>query len=108
MSEKRRQERKDLDPFIRVHNAIDGSELGKIVNLSEDGFMIITSTEVKEACLYQIVLVLNERVHEVEEIPVGAECLWVNEMDIGDQHWAGFHIMDVSDENLELIKLLAH
>ncbi|MFL0810567.1 MAG: PilZ domain-containing protein [Agarilytica sp.] len=108
MNEKRRLERKDVDQFIRVNDAIHGVELGRIVNLSEDGFMLISGTDLKESCLYQLVLILNEEVDGVSEIPIGAECLWINEMDFGDQHWVGFHIMDVSDENLELIKLLAH
>lgn len=102
-NEHRRLERKEVDRHIAVKNALLDCDVGRIVNLHADGFMIIGHGEIRADCLYQFVMLLNEEIDGCARISVGAECLWLKETDSGTQYWAGFHIMDISDEDRAII-----
>lgn len=104
--DKRRNERKDIIQLISVTNVMTGQNLGQVVNLSLDGFMLIGSGQIKEDCLYQLNFHLSEAEQERATLSLGAECLWIRETDSGTQYWAGFHIMDISDEDSAFIAAL--
>lgn len=102
----RRLQRAEASQEILVMDILRDIEVGRIVNLHEEGFMVIGGDVVKENCLYQMKLVFSEPIDGVNAINVGAECLWVRETAGEDLNWAGFHIMDISAEDMSLISLL--
>lgn len=108
-SDARRRERKDVVVEIHVSDVVLGTAFGRLVNISEDGFMIIGRADVRVDHLYQ--LALNSETSDLPtsqdiHISVGAECLWLKETDSGSQHWAGFRFIDVSDDDREKLKAL--
>ncbi len=105
-SELRRRERKEVDQYIAVKDALLDSDIGRVVNLHEDGFMIIGDGQIRENCLYQLSMNLSKTVDSCDHLSVGAECLWLKETDSGTQYWAGFHIIDISDQDRQLIAKL--
>lgn len=102
-SEHRRRERKLLERSIEVKDALLDSDVGRVVNLHEDGFMIIGDGKIRADCLYQFVMCFSEEVEGKMQISVGAECLWLKETDSCTQYWAGFHIIDISEQDRALI-----
>ena len=94
--EKRRKKRLSVNRLIRVR-VIDitaNRSIGKLANLHEDGFMVITEQSlIEEDNIYQL---LFEDDNDEELFRLGAECLWLN-ASVGDQYWAGFQIIDVAD-----------
>jgi len=104
--EKRRRERVSVAESVKVIDVMRAVEMGKLVNLHQEGFMLITSEDVAENSLYQLTFQFHEPVDGVAEINVGAECLWVSETDTGQQLWAGFHIMDISQKDVLIISNL--
>lgn len=100
-SEKRSQVRIPVDEEICVRDTVSGLEIGTLANVHDEGFMVISDGGLKEDHLYQIVFEINPG-HE--SIPLGAECLWISETGTGDQVWAGFQIMDMSDDARQQIK----
>ncbi len=105
-TEKRCLARREIDRHIVVKDALLDAEVGRVVNINEKGFMLIGSGQIRENCLYQLCLHLDEPVGPSEYISVGAECLWVKETDSGTQYWAGFNIIDVSEQDYAIIKSL--
>lgn len=103
-SEKRSRERIYINGSVLVVDAMRDVELGKLVNLHEDGFLLITSEPIEEGSIYQLKFFPQPPIDGVSEINVGAECLWIDETGSGEQIWAGFHIMDISDAGLGSIR----
>ncbi len=104
--EHRRHERADVHELVIVKDVMSGDNVGHLVNLSVDGFMLIGRNYLRENCLYQLAFVFENSVDGVDHVSVGAECLWTNETGAGDQHWSGFHIMDVSGKDQKIIASL--
>lgn len=93
-SDKRSQVRIPVDEEIFVRDTISNLEMGTLANIHDEGFMVISDGGLKEDNLYQVVFELG---NGKGEISLGAECLWISETGTGDQVWAGFQIMDVSE-----------
>lgn len=102
--EKRARERVYINGSVLVYDSMRDIELGKLVNLHEDGFLLLSNEAIEEGSIYQLKFYPEPPIDGVCEISVGAECLWLDETGSGEQIWAGFHIMDVSDEGLSSIK----
>lgn len=104
--ESRRLKRSEAQQVVLVRDVFRDLDVGRIVNLHEEGFMIICGDQVKENGLYQMQLVFAEAVDGCTQISVGAECLWIKET-VGDERfWAGFHIMDIASEDVAILTKL--
>ena len=82
---------------VRVCDRMSSRLLGKLANIHDEGFMIIsTEGEVEHDHIYQLVF-------EDEELKpmfkLGAECLWTTNA-AGEQLWAGFQIIDIADDEM--------
>lgn len=96
-NEKRRQTRVPISEEICVRDLVSGRELGTLANVHDEGFMVISDGGLKEDRLYQVGFELDPE-HSDGQLSVGAECLWISETGTGDQVWAGFQIMEMSDQ----------
>lgn len=80
---------------VRVIDTLAGRAVGKLANVHEEGFMLISEQGLVESeHIYQ--LLFEDEKHD-ELFRLGAECLWLNAA-VGDQIWAGFQIIDIADE----------
>lgn len=102
-NEKRVQVRIPVDDEICVRDTVSGAELGTLANVHDAGFMVISDGGLKEDHLYQVAFEINAG---ESAITLGAECLWISETGTGDQIWAGFQIMDVSEDARQQIATL--
>lgn len=92
---KRSQVRIPIDEEIFVRDVVSSLEMGTLANIHDEGFMVISDGGLKEDNLYQVAFELGGG---KGEITLGAECLWISETGTGDQVWAGFQIMEASEE----------
>ena len=88
---------------LNVNNIISGEDMGTIANLSETGFMLATSNTIEVDSVFQLVLTYSQD-NSIAPVKFGAVCLW--NADTSTQHlkWAGFHIIDISDEAQSRLK----
>ncbi|PCK09186.1 MAG: hypothetical protein COA42_05410 [Alteromonadaceae bacterium] len=100
----RRKTRSDVDPLILVKDSISGSDVGTLVNLNDEGFMLMGKGPVKEGCIYQFDFHFPKPGRCNGKMTLGAECLWLKPSAEGELAWAGFHIIDLSDDDQETIK----
>lgn len=106
----RRQHSRQATPFvIEVSDLHSGRRLGRLVDLSEEGFMLASELPPEADTLWECRLQLDAPVEGVAEVRLGADCLW-SRPGADNQHcWAGFHIIDIDDSNsAHLESLLEH
>jgi hypothetical protein len=100
--EQRRKPRVTVPDHVDVQDAHSGNTLGRLVNLSEDGLMLVGSACIGPGAVFQLRLALmkdNQRF----ELVVGAESLWCQDANDSGAHWTGFQIIDISPEHREII-----
>ena len=99
------------DNAVSAVNRLSGDLLGSVVNIHEEGFMLLCDKTVEEDHLYQVLLVANLDGEEWSA-PVGVDCLWVNkgsaDADTNGPSWAGFQIIDISPTATQQLSDIIH
>ena len=106
MKEQRTSPRKRVTEKIDIVDINQGEYLGNMVNISAGGFMLLCSSPVATNQLFQLRMSLPAFINGADHIELGAECLWCNDVSNSGSWWAGFQIIDISDQDLSLIQHL--
>jgi len=104
--ENRGHKRVEVSEVIRVIDRQTGANMGQLVNISEEGFMLLGSQPVAENNILQLSLEFESGENQASPILIGVESLWCHSSSDQKQYWAGFYIIDISDEDLERVKHL--
>lgn len=109
VQDSRSQKRIEVSEVIRVVDRQTGTTIGQLVNISEDGLMILSTEPVAENCIFQLSLEFSEDSENAAggPLPIGVESLWINSSGDQSQHWVGFYIIDISESDQQRIKLLS-
>ncbi len=100
----RKQIRVDVSEIVRVIDRQDDCDIGQLVNISEDGLMLFMSQPITENRILQLSLEFCDEAGEKAPIHIGVESLWCNQGSEETQFWAGFYIIDISEEDLVQIR----
>ena len=106
--ERRGQERIQAAVEIAVTHADTHAPIGKLSNLSVDGFMMISNERLEEGQQLAVTLspVAKAAVSKLREpIEVTIECLWAD-VQTGGACWSGGHFIDVSPQEIIAIASL--
>jgi hypothetical protein len=106
IQEMRSHSRTEVSEVIRVLDRQTGTDLGRLVNISEEGFMLLGSQPVSENSVLQLSLEFESGENKTSPILIGVENLWCHSSNDQTQYWAGFYIIDISDEDLERVRHL--
>jgi hypothetical protein len=79
-------------------NAMTGEQMGHVGNLSAEGLMLIARMSVEPGLMFQICFSLPDPAGHEQAFNVGAICLWCSEASAPNTFWAGFEMMDMSDD----------
>lgn len=99
----RRSVRKRTREAILVTNAMTGTTLGRVGNLSVDGMMLITSSPIGEGCLYQVQMLLRDQHGEQRRLEIGIQCLWSDAARTERTFWAGCRIVDIAPGEQQIL-----
>lgn len=102
----RSQERIELNQTIEVFDMINGGLFGELVNITTEGFMVMTEKPIPTHAIYQLSLSLPDGINADNSISLGADCLWCRDVENFKRHWAGLQIIDASDQAIESIARL--
>ena len=105
-SEMRRQVRVDVPGVVCVTDRQASRDFGQLANISEEGLMILTSEPVTENPIFQLSLGFCNKTGDSAPLEIGVECLWCNQSNNAGQYWAGFYIIDISEQDQERIRQL--
>jgi hypothetical protein len=81
---------------IEVYDLHSDRYLGRLVDLSVRGFMVLCETVIDADSIWALRLVLPDA-SEWAELQLGADCLWYRAGEDGRNGWAGFQIIDIAD-----------
>jgi hypothetical protein len=106
VQDKRGQERVEVSEIIRVVDQQTGCDIGRLVNISQEGIMILGSHPIPESSILQITLEFEADTDDEEPIQIGVESLWCRSSKDESNYWSGFYIIDISDRNRERVESL--
>ena len=104
--ERRLHSRHNAEVQLEVFDLHTGQRLGRVVDLSADGFMLFSDTPLAADELVECRLVSEQPVEGVCEITLGADCLWSRPGADGLHCWAGFHIIDLAEDQAAALEIL--
>lgn len=103
MSEHRRLPRKKVDEPLEIFNAITNASLGSLVNITVEGFLLYSKTAITTGSIHQFVMPLPRTIDNYDKVSFGAEAVWTSTLEETNSHWSGFHIIDISDQERDVI-----
>ena len=106
MEERRLHSRHGTEMQLEVFDLNSGQRLGRIVDLSADGFMLFSDTPHSPDAVLQCRLVCAGGGEALQEVRLGADCLWSRPGADGQHCWAGFHIIDLAEDQAKALKSL--
>lgn len=102
MDDRRQHPRYQAASLLEVYEQHSETYLGRIADLSSEGFMLCSTTPQTADRLVECRL-MGET---VEHVHFTADCLWSREGAIGQQSWAGYHIIDIDALNAQKLHRL--
>ncbi|WP_439887527.1 PilZ domain-containing protein [Pseudomonas sp. MBLB4123] len=106
MEDRRQHSRHGTELQLEVFELHSGQRLGRVVDLSAEGFMLFSDTPQTADVLVECRLVSEQEIEGVGEITLGADCLWSRPGADGQHCWAGFHIIDLAEDQAAALALL--
>jgi hypothetical protein len=107
MDEKRANKRRSTKGLIEVMDVTRGQTIGHLANISISGFMLVAREEaIQPNMVFQFRFFFPKPILDRDTIDCGAESLW-SDPTVGEHgYWTGFHIIDISDPDAQIIKYL--
>lgn len=103
MSEQRKQLRKEVATKLSVVDINTGSLIGELANISSEGFMVLATRALPLNSVFQLSLALPKLIRGVDTLYFGAESLWCSDADDSGHFWIGFHLIDISPQDHEVL-----
>jgi len=102
-SDKRKVPRKIANEVLEVFDQLTGANLGRVVNISAEGLMLISGEPIDTGSVYQLDLKLPNPINKRGTISFGAESVWTTPTTQPGSYWTGFRIIDASDDSVLVI-----
>ena len=102
--ERRKHPRKRVDRPLAIRDLNRDIELGRLVDISLDGLMLLSREDVPSNRVYPLALKIPEELGYGPWAEFGAESLWTETSLEPERYWVGFHIIDISQENQDRIR----
>lgn len=106
MKEQRKSPRKIANEILEVTDQITGMQIGRVVNVSADGLMLLSEDPIVAGSVFQMDMMLPGKTGGDEKASFRAEAVWSTEATQPNSFWTGLHIVDISPENVLLIDKL--
>jgi hypothetical protein len=103
MKDLRKTPRKIANEVLVIADQITGTQIGRVVNISAEGLMLLGEEPIITGSVYQLNLILKGADGEQTTVSFGAEAVWTMEATQPDSFWSGFRIIDISNEGVLLI-----
>jgi len=104
--EGRRFSRKKMFREMVLFDRSTGLNIGRLLNISTDGFKLFTRQQPQEDTVFQLSVVLPEQIFGVNTLSFNARNVWTEEQEADGEFYAGFQFVDLSDTHRNIIKAL--
>lgn len=106
MGEKRKYERRRPSHYSAVYDRDTRKILGRLANLSTEGFMLISEHPVKPEQHFHCRIILPEDMHAGTGVSFDARSLWCKEGSAPKTFNAGLHFTNITLKDVELLEQL--
>lgn len=96
--------RKPMDCNAFVYDTVSGERVGKLFNLAQDGFLLLTDRQLEAGQRMALTIELPNALSGHHSIELTAECLWCQPSDFSEEFSADFEIKTLSEQNLVALK----
>lgn len=104
MSERRIDERTLVGHLLQVRERDSQEVLGNLVNLSTNGFMLISESPHEPNREMALTMELPYSVSGRQRLDVRARCIWSQKSSYSDDYGAGFEITEIAESDRELMR----
>lgn len=104
MMEKRRQKRKHLVYYLEIFDITADVLLGHMVDITTDGFMMVTKKSIESDQVFHLEITLPERDAGKEYIVFEARSIWCKQDVKPELYGVGFQFVKVDPEDAEIIE----
>jgi hypothetical protein len=102
--EKRKLKRRNLIYYLRVVDRANNRLVGRLVDLTTEGMMLISENPLASNQTYHMKMVLPAEIDLTREIHIDAQSQWTKP-DVNPELYAtGFHFLRVSPQDIGIIK----
>lgn len=109
MEDRRIKERKKTGVFFGVYNRDNAKYVGRLVDISPKGLMLIGKNEVKVNDCCKLKMDLPEPINDKSQIVFDACCKWCEKSEKTSLFSVGFEFTEIESENSDLIiELIKH
>ncbi len=100
VTNQRGHERLSVEKTVDVFDQEEGSHLGRLVNVTIDGMLIMGEQSLLVGDFYRLAVHLNEyNESEPETIFCDAICLWVAPTSQEDSFWSGMQVSEMDEDS---------
>lgn len=104
--EGRKHSRKRVVKEMVLFDRGTGSNIGRLLNISLDGFKLFTRQPLQEGTRFQLSMVLPEQINGVNTLSFNARNVWSQPQDAPGEFHAGFQFVDISDNHRRIVQAL--
>jgi hypothetical protein len=101
--EKRKVRRRSLLFDFEVVETATGTAVGRIVNISLEGLMLIATQRQINDMVLDLQIKLPEMIFGKTTIDCKAKCMWCKKNENTDFYEAGFHLFELPDDDIKAI-----
>jgi hypothetical protein len=91
---------------LRVFNREDGSRLGPIGNISVDGLMLFSASQLLLDEVYPMAVVLPVKIKGSKSVAFDGQCVWCEYSEDRSSYIAGFSLDALDNANNEILQVL--
>lgn len=103
---KRKSLRQAPNVPLRVFNRENGSRLGPIGNISIDGLMLFSASQLLLDEMYPMAVVLPVKIKGSKSVAFDGQCVWCEYSEDMSSYIAGFSLNSLDCTNSEILKVL--
>ena len=107
MQELRKKNRGYTNDYFLVFDMNTGEILGRLINLSPDGIMLISDDPIELNQTFKSRMILPELIDGKKEIYFDLQARWCNKNKRADWYETGYEIINKSENCLKVLYLLA-
>lgn len=102
--ESRRASRRNAGHDVKIQDTVSEEVIGRLINLSETGMLLIAHQPMMSDALYQLRFDLPDRRGVMQSVDAGAHELWASEATAPGQILVGLRFIDVSPAQVVTIR----
>ncbi len=102
-NEKRKVRRRSLVFDFEVVEASSGLSVGRLINISLEGMMLISTERHMSDTVLELSIKLPETIFGKNHIDCKAKCMWCKKNEKTDFFEAGFHLFELPEDDIKAI-----